>query len=215
MKRIPQDTSTARLLVSSGNGPGECRQAVGHALAALRTEAQTLGVEIDIFKRSAEHGPRSAIVILSGRGAARIAHAWEGAILWKCQSTLRPRHKRKNWFIQIFRLDAPAPDLRIAPSEVEMQAIRAGGPGGQHQNKTASAIRARWRSPEGQDYTVVVRDERSQHRNRSIAIARLAALVDADRAEADASRKGEARHLHHQLERGNPKRIFEGPGFAE
>lgn len=201
------------LLVSSGNGPGECRQAVAHVLDAIQEDAEHLGVEVDISERSARHGPSSAIVVLAGSRAAQMAKAWEGVILWRCQSSLRPRHRRKNWFVQVFRLeDAQAP-CEIDPSRIEMQALRAGGPGGQHQNTTASAIRAKWVSPEGQSYAVVVRDERSQHRNRSLALARLSALVAADRAEAEAAARGAAWYLHHQLERGNPARTFEGPRF--
>ncbi|WP_255564090.1 peptide chain release factor-like protein [Mameliella sp. CS4] len=91
-----------------------------------------------------------------------------------------------------------------------MSAIRAGGPGGQHQNKTSSAIRARWGA-----YAVVVRDQRSQHQNRRLALERLQALADADAAEAHAAREGQAHWLHHQLQRGDPARVFEGPGFHE
>lgn len=205
--------ATRTLLVSSGNGPGECRQAVAHVLEVMREEAEGRGFDIDISERAAQHGPSSAIVVVSGPGSGAWAAAWEGVILWKCQSAIRPRHRRKNWFVQVFRAEESDPDVQIAPGEVQMQAIRAGGPGGQHQNKTASAIRATWASREGRSYAVVVRDERSQHRNRDIALARLGALVAADRREAEDARKGAARHLHHQLERGNPSRIFEGPSF--
>jgi peptide chain release factor len=61
----------------------------------------------------------------------------------------------------------------------------------------------------------VVRDNRSQHQNRRVALDRLAALVAADRAEAEATRRGETRRLHGQLQRGAPRRIFEGPEFRE
>ena len=216
--RNPHDRNGATsgaetLLVSSGNGPGECRQAVAHLLDILRVEAERAGADIDISERAASHGPSSAIVVLGGAGAAGLAAAWEGVALWQCQSRLRPNHRRKNWFVQVFRMEECPAAPAIDPGEVEMQAIRAGGPGGQHQNKTSSAIRARWTSPDGKAYAVVVRDDRSQHRNRDIAVSRLEGLVAADRAEAEASAKGTARHLHHQLERGGPSRIFEGPGF--
>lgn len=201
------------LLVSSGNGPGECRQAVAHTLDAIRKDATRLGVEIDISERPARHGPSSAIVVLAGSRAYDMAQAWEGVVLWRCQSSLRPKHRRKNWFVQVFHLEDATAPCKIDPSRIEMQALRAGGPGGQHQNTTASAIRARWVSPEGQSYAVVVRDERSQHRNRSLALARLSALVAADRAESEAAARGAARYLHHQLERGDPARVFEGPRF--
>lgn len=203
------------LLLSSGNGPGECRQAVGHLLSWLAAKAARYGVELDVATRDAAHGPASGVVILSGDRASELARAVEGVILWRCQSDLRPRHKRKNWFVQIFRLPVAADAVRIDPASVEMQAIRAGGPGGQHQNKTSSAIRARWTSAEGQVYAVVVRDSRSQHQNRRLAVERLAALVAAEKAEADAARQGETWALHGQLQRGEPRWIFEGRRFRE
>ncbi len=161
------------------------------------------------------YGPASAVVILSGTQATELACAVEGTVLWRCQSELCPRHKRKNWFVQIFRLPAATDAVGIDPASVEMQAIRAGGPGGQHQNKTSSAIRARWTSGNGQVYAVIVRDTRSQHQNRRLAMERLAALADAEKAEADATRQDETWALHGQLQRGEPRWIFEGRQFKE
>ncbi len=203
------------LLLSSGNGPGECRQAVGHLLSWLAAKAPQYGAELDVSTRDATHGPASAVVILTGARAHELARAVEGVILWRCQSDLRPRHKRKNWFVQVFRLPTATQAVQIDPASVEMQAIRAGGPGGQHQNKTSSAIRARWESAKGRVYSVVVRDNRSQHQNRRMAIERLVALAAAEQAEADATRQGETWALHCQLQRGEPRLIFEGRRFKE
>lgn len=150
-------TRQEAILVSSGNGPGECRQAVGHLLGWLRDEAMRRDLDIDIAERSAVQGPSSAVCLISGAGAAEMARDNEGSVLWRCQSRLRPKHRRKNWFVQIFRLPASDAAIRIAPDTVHMQAIRAGGPGGQHQGKTSSAIRARWRDPTGKVWMVVVR----------------------------------------------------------
>lgn len=203
------------LLLSSGNGPGECRQAVHHLLSWLRTKAAQHGVELDVSTRDAPHGPASAVVVLSGEQAGALARDVEGAVLWRCQSTLRPKHRRKNWFVQVFRLPPTSAPTQIDPASVEMQAIRAGGPGGQHQNKTSSAIRARWTSDDGQIYAVVVRDTRSQHQNRRLALERLAALVAAETAEADATRRDKNWALHGQLQRGAPRWVFEGRQFKE
>lgn len=201
------------LLVSSGNGPGECQQAVAHFLEWLAAEAAIAGLDLDVTERAGLHGPVSAVVVLSGLGADDLAREVEGVILWRCQSSLRPRHLRKNWFIEVFRLPPPQGGVLIDPATVDMQAIRAGGPGGQHQNKTSSAIRARWTDPAGVIRSVVVRDTRSQHQNRRLALDRLAALVAADRDEAEASRKNTTRALHKGLTRGSPRRVFEGMTF--
>jgi protein subunit release factor B len=61
-------------------------------------------------------------------------------------------------------------DREILEREVEMQFLRASGPGGQHVNKTESALRlTHW--PSG--VVLVVQDSSSQHRNRDIAFERL------------------------------------------
>lgn len=204
---------TEALLISSGNGPGECRQAVGHLLAWLADEAAILGLDMDVAERPAPHGPTSAIVLLQGLGAAALAADLAGVVLWRCPSRLRPKHPRKNWYVGVFRLPQARATVAIPPEAVEMQAIRAGGPGGQHQNKTSSAIRARWTGPDGRIWSVVVRDSRSQHQNRRLALERLAALVAAEGAEAAAAARDVAHGLHDGVRGSPPRRIFEGDGF--
>ncbi|MGL4321628.1 MAG: peptide chain release factor-like protein [Paracoccaceae bacterium] len=87
---------------------------------------------------------------------------------------------------------------------------QVGGPGGQHQNTTDSAVRAVWSS-----FSAVSRDGRSQHQNRAKALERLQALVQAAEAEARAGSKADAHARHRQMERGNPRRVFFGPDFVE
>jgi ribosome-associated protein len=55
-------------------------------------------------------------------------------------------------------------------SQCRVETFRAGGPGGQHQNKTESGVRI-IHQPTGT--TVVCREERSQHRNKSLGLKRL------------------------------------------
>ena len=59
-------------------------------------------------------------------------------------------------------------------AECTVETFRAGGPGGQHQNKTESAVRLTHR-PTG--IVVTARESRSQHRNRARALDRLHAAL--------------------------------------
>ena len=61
-------------------------------------------------------------------------------------------------------------DRDLLAREVEVQVFRASGPGGQHVNKTESALRL-IHPPSG--VVVVAQDSSSQHRNREIAFDRL------------------------------------------
>jgi ribosome-associated protein len=63
-----------------------------------------------------------------------------------------------------------ATDREILEREVEIEVFRSSGPGGQHVNKTESALRIIHR-PSG--VVVISRDSPSQHRNRETAFERL------------------------------------------
>lgn len=207
--------STVRLLATSGRGPAECRIALAKALDALACEAAETGLDCDIALGDApdRHGPGSAIVLLDGDGAETFARRWIGSILWVAPSTVRPHHKRKNWFVGIFALPAPArAPASIQMSDIRFEAMRAGGPGGQHQNKTESAVRAVHRLT---GLSVVARDGRSQHRNKTIALDRLATMLHFRAELARSGEKALIQHGHDNLERGNPTRRFTGPDFRE
>lgn len=204
-----------RLHLTSGRGPAECRMAVAHTLDRMRAEAEATGVEIDIAEEASDdrHGPPSALILIYGDAAEDFAQRWTGSILWINKSPVRPNHKRKNWFIGCQEIDPPAAaDDAIDAADVRIEAFRAGGPGGQHQNKTESAVRAIHR-PTG--LTVVVRENRSQHRNRAIALQRLADLLKTNHAVTAAGDRARLQAAHAELERGRPKRTFRGDKFQE
>jgi peptide chain release factor len=210
-----------RLLVTAGRGPAECRIAVANTLTAMAREAETSGLDLDVaMGRDPDgQGPASVIAVVSGEGAALFAQRWSGSIQWIAESPLRPRHKRKNWFVAVMALpEAPPPlagearegaaflDLR----EVRFEAFRAGGPGGQHQNKTESAVRA-VHVPSG--LAAVARDGRSQHRNKAMAVERLAMLLRTSQEIAAIADQHTVHLSHGRLERGNPVRRFRGRAF--
>lgn len=202
-----------RLLLSAGRGPVECRIALSHVLEALRREAcaANLGIDIVTGRDRDGLGPASAVAALHGERAAEFAKRWTGTVQWTAESRVRQHHKRKNWFIGVFPLPArEAQAAEVRPIDVRFEAFRAGGPGGQHQNRTESAVRAT-HVPTG--LSVVARDERSQHRNKALALQRLASLIAAQADLAELSDRNSLQARHDALERGRPIRTFYGDDF--
>lgn len=204
-----------RLLLTSGRGPAECRIALAHARDQLLMEAEAAGLDVDCVngRNPDGHGPGSAVVVLHGDGAEALARPWLGTILWVAPSPVRPHHRRKNWFIGISSLGAPPGAPRpLAAADVRFETFRAGGPGGQHQNKTESAVRV-VHLPTG--LAVVARDERSQVRNKALALERLGALLGIESELAEIAERQRAQDAHDSLERGRPVKRFQGPRFKE
>ena len=196
------------LQVSAGQGPAECAWAVVKTVEEMEREAGRLGLG---FRAALEPGPRagtaqSALVSLTGEASALEAFAgsWHGTVQWIARSPFRPEHQRKNWFVGVARLD-PVEETRYQPAELRWETMRASGPGGQHVNRTESAVRVS-HVPTGVQATAA--EERSQHRNRKLALARLAEKLEELNAARTAAAQEERWRAHRKLERGNAMRVF-------
>lgn len=99
-------------------------------------------------------------------------------------------------------------------ADCRVETFRAGGPGGQHQNTTESGVRI-VHLPTG--IRAVAREERSQHRNRSLALRRLrekleeAAHSDEPRVPTRVPRSQKRKRLEEKRRRGRLKRLRRPP----
>jgi len=196
------------LQITAGQGPAECAWAVVKVLEQMRQEAAAGSLDFKTIET--EQGPKpssaqSALISISGGVQLEpYANSWRGTVQWTARSPFRPEHKRKNWFVGIELLEA-VEEAHFDAKDVRWQTMRASGPGGQHVNRTESAIRVT-HLPTG--IHAAVSEERSQHRNRKLALARLAKKISDRRTLRQSEAREKRWRAHQDLERGNPIRIF-------
>jgi peptide chain release factor len=89
--------------------------------------------------------------------------------------------------------------------------MRSSGPGGQHVNKTESAI-VLTHMPSG--LRAISQQERSQHLNKSMAIARLCELLQNKEDDNMKNAKRQRWAQHNELRRGNTAQVFTGENFT-
>jgi len=204
---------TIWLSVSAGSGPEECAHAAALTVQAMLCEIQgkaktDITISVIESENAREKGNiRSALLALDGKGAKVFADSWTGVIQWIWQSSYRPHHKRKNWFVQVRPFVEPEPGELFSTADVRFETAKASGPGGQHVNKTETAVRA-VHIPTGK--SAVARGERSQLMNKKLALARLASLFEDEQADKEKQSRAALRHTHWELERGNPIRVYDG-----
>lgn len=200
--------------ITSGRGPAECTWVVAQVLKKVLQEAETFNLKATVLQHEAgsENGTvASAMVQIIGNEADEFVASWVGTIQWIGKSTFRKFHKRSNWFIGIFEV-AAINAKAFSEKDIQYQAMRSSGAGGQHVNKVSSAIRAT-HVPTG--ISVVSMDSRSQHQNKKLATERL--MLKLNEAQLDVLKQQFQNQWMNQMavERGNPIRTFEGSDFKK
>ncbi|MVO10446.1 peptide chain release factor H [Flavobacterium sp. TP390] len=200
--------------ITSGRGPAECTWVVAQVVKKVLEEAHEKQLKATVVQREAgqENGTvETAIIQLEGKNANTFVASWVGTIQWIGKSTFRKFHQRKNWFVGIFEIEQ-SKDTAFHEKDVQYQAMRSSGAGGQHVNKVSSAIRAT-HVPTG--IAVVAMDSRSQHQNKKLATERLKQKIEENNWNQFKNQEQNAWSNQMQIERGNPVRVFEGSDFKK
>ena len=196
------------LQITSGRGPVECCCVVALVLERILKQAQTRKLKVEIVEKEAGPANRtllSAVIALEGAGCDTLVEEWEGTVLWIARSPYRIHHRRKNWFVgvQTFLLSE---SREATENEIRYETLRASGPGGQHVNKTESAVRA-VHIPSG--ISVVASDQRSQWQNKKLATERLLVKLTAWNVEQAMIQAQANWSNHNSLQRGNPVKVIQ------
>ncbi len=200
--------------ISANTGPEECCLGVVKLLAHLEAKARATRVAVtlvDEVRAGATGLLQSAVLALEGDEAAcrQFAAPYAGTILWVCPSPFRPQHRRKNWYLDVMLFAEPARDFG---NEVRFETMRSSGPGGQHANKTETAVRA---THVATGLSVKVGGSRSQSANKAAALALLGAKVREHLDQASQEARAQ-RRLRHASKAGDlVVKRFVGKEFAQ
>ncbi|MEN9544728.1 MAG: peptide chain release factor 1 [Pseudomonadota bacterium] len=213
LPRDPDDGRNAFLEIRAGTGGDESALFAGDLLRMYSRYAEARGWKLELMSASDSElgGYKEAVLRVEGGGVyGQLRFESGGHRVQRVPATeTQGRIHTSACTVAVLAEPDEAEEVRLNPAELRIDTYRASGAGGQHINKTDSAVRVT-HLPTG--LVAECQDDRSQHRNKAKALAVLAArLRDRERLERQAREAAERKNLIGSGERSDRIRTYNFP----